>query len=125
MHAAVIFEAVNAADVRMIERREDLRLALEAGEPIRITRKGRWQYLNRDVAIELGVVRAIHLAHAADAEQAIDAEYADLPADLGPVGHFRRAAERRGSPERGNSKAMNRCAGGIVTGGDADAETRE
>jgi hypothetical protein len=96
VHAGVIFEAVDAADVRMIERRENLRLAPEACEPIRVIRKGRRQHLDRDVAIELGVVRAIHLAHTADAELAVDAEYANLSTDLDRVVHAGRAAERKG-----------------------------
>ena len=53
----------------MIERREDLRFALEAREPIRIGRERVRQDLQRDVAIQLRVARAIDLTHAARAEQ--------------------------------------------------------
>ena len=56
-------------DVRVVERREDLRFALEAREAIGIGGERVGQDLERDVAIQLRVARAIHLAHAAGAEQ--------------------------------------------------------
>ena len=65
-------EAVDVRDVGMIQRRERLRFAREAREPIGIaarTTSGRT--LMRDVAIELRVARAIHLAHAAGADRAV------------------------------------------------------
>ena len=49
----------------MIERGEDLRFALEAREAIGIVGEGLGQDLDRDVAIELRIARAIDLAHAA------------------------------------------------------------
>src|SRR5687768_6650053 len=51
----------------MIERRERLRLALEAREPFGIDGEQRRQDLDRHDPIEPGVTRAIHLAHAAGA----------------------------------------------------------
>jgi hypothetical protein len=54
--------------VRMIERREDLRLAMKAREPIRIARERGRQNLQRDVAIQLRIARPIHLAHTAGAD---------------------------------------------------------
>ena len=68
-HAVRLFEAVDRADVRMIQRREHPRLALEARAPFRVGRERRRQDLDRDLAPELVVVRAVHLAHAAGAEQ--------------------------------------------------------
>ena len=56
-------------DVRMIQRRERLRFALEAGQAIGISRERVGQDLDRDVAIQLRVARAIHLAHAAGADR--------------------------------------------------------
>jgi hypothetical protein len=53
----------------MIERRQDLRFALEAGEPVEVERKELRQDLQRDITIELRVACAIHLAHAACAER--------------------------------------------------------
>jgi hypothetical protein len=46
----------------MIQRCEDLGLTLEARHPIRIGREGFRQHLQRDVAIELRIARAIYLA---------------------------------------------------------------
>ena len=53
----------------MVEGGDGPRLALEAREPIGIARHLRGQHLEGDVAPELGVVRAIHLAHSARAER--------------------------------------------------------
>ena len=52
----------------MIERREDLRFALEAREAVGIEGEELGQNLERDVAIELRVARAIDLAHSARAD---------------------------------------------------------
>ena len=57
----------------MIERREHLRFALEARQAIGIAGERRRQHLDRDVAIQLRIARAIDLAHAAGAEQADNA----------------------------------------------------
>ena len=67
-HAAGFFEAVDVRDVRMVQRREGLRFACEPREPIGIARERVGQDFDRDVAIQLRVARAIHLAHAAGAE---------------------------------------------------------
>ena len=52
----------------MVERGEHLRFAMKACEAIRIGGERRRQDLQRDVAIELCIARAIHLAHAAGAD---------------------------------------------------------
>ncbi len=65
MRRAAVFEAVDLGDVRMIERGEDLRFAMKAREPIRVAGERIRQDLQRDVATELGVAGAIHLAHSA------------------------------------------------------------
>ena len=64
-----LLEAVDGGDVRVVERSERLRLAREACEAIGIAGEQIRQHLDRDVAIQLGVARAIHLAHAACAER--------------------------------------------------------
>ena len=56
----------------MIERGEQLRFALEPRETIRVADEGVGQHLDRDVAAQLGVARAIDLAHAAGAERRDD-----------------------------------------------------
>ncbi len=72
MHAGVVLEAVNGADVRVVERSEHLRLALEPRETIGVARECLGQNLQRDVAIELRVACTPHLAHAARTEQCDD-----------------------------------------------------
>ena len=54
----------------MVQRGERLRFAREAGEAFRDQRKELGQDLDRDVAIELRIARAIDLAHAAPTELA-------------------------------------------------------
>ena len=64
-----VLEAVNRADVRMIQRREHARFAIEAREPAGIAREGVRQHLDRHLAAELRVPGAVDLAHAADADE--------------------------------------------------------
>ncbi len=59
-------ELVDRDDVGMVQGGRRLRLALEAGDLLRVGR-GRQQDLDGDGAIELGVLREEHLAHAAGA----------------------------------------------------------
>ena len=56
-------------DVRVIQRRQRLRLAREPRQPIGIAGEGVRQDFERDVAIELRIARAVHLAHPAGAQQ--------------------------------------------------------
>ena len=65
LHAIRFFEAVDCGDVRMVERGQQLRLTLETGDAIRITCEGFRQDLQRDLAIQLNIARAIDLAHSA------------------------------------------------------------
>src|SRR5262245_46836780 len=51
MRASTFFESVNRSDVRMIERGEQLRFALESRETIGIGGEGVRKDLERDVAI--------------------------------------------------------------------------
>ena len=69
-------------DVRMIQRRERLRFALEPREPLGIGGERLGQDLDRDVATELRVARAIDLAHAAGPEGGEDLVRADTGGDL-------------------------------------------
>ena len=96
--AARFFEAVDARDVRMIQRREDLRFALEAREAIGIVRERVRQDLDRDVAIQLRVARAIDLAHAACADRGDD--FVDAEARAGGEGQVA-ASIRAGGPADG------------------------
>ena len=68
-------------DVRMVERREDLRFALEPGQAIRIGGESFRQDLQGDIAVELRVVRPLHFAHAAFANLGGDLVVAESGAD--------------------------------------------
>jgi hypothetical protein len=80
-HAITFFQSVDRADVGMVERGEQPRLAREAHAPFRIGCELRRQDLDRDVAPELGVARPIDLAHAARAKRGDKGVRAELAAD--------------------------------------------
>jgi hypothetical protein len=66
--AARVFEAVDAADVRVVQRREDLRFASKARHAFGIVRERRRQDVHRDIAMERGVAPPLDLAHLANPE---------------------------------------------------------
>ena len=68
-NAATLFEPVDLRNIRVVQRGQRLGLVGEPGKPFRVIRKGIGQDLQRDIAIELGVPGAIHLAHATLADQ--------------------------------------------------------
>jgi hypothetical protein len=55
---------VDLRDVGMVQRRERLRLALEAGQALRVEGEAIRQDLDRDITIEPGIAGAVDLAHA-------------------------------------------------------------
>ena len=61
-----VLQTMNLRDVRMVQRREDMCLALKAGETVWIACKRARKDFQRDVSIELGVTRPVHFAHPAD-----------------------------------------------------------
>jgi hypothetical protein len=63
-----VVEAVDRTEVRMVHGGEDLRFPAEACEALRVVREGVGKDLQRDVAIQLGIARPIHFAHAAGTE---------------------------------------------------------
>ena len=67
--AAGLLDAVDLRDVRMVQRREDLGFALEAGQPFRIGREGRGKDLDRNAALQPGVASLVDLAHTAGAQR--------------------------------------------------------
>ena len=67
-YAAGFFESVDGCDVGMVQCCEQLCLAAEARQPIRVVRDAFGQDLERDVAIQAGVAGAIDLAHAPSAK---------------------------------------------------------
>ena len=66
---AVRLEAVERRDVGMVERGEHARFALEAGEHVGARAELGRQQLDRDLATEPAVPRAVDLAHAAAPEE--------------------------------------------------------
>jgi hypothetical protein len=66
--AVRFIETVDRADVRMVQRREDLSFTTKAREPLGIIRERGGQDLQRNVATELGVASAIDLTHAPGAD---------------------------------------------------------
>ncbi len=63
-------DVVQAADVRVVERRDGLGLALEAGAELRVTREFRCEHLDGHLAVKARIARPIHLAHAPGADRA-------------------------------------------------------
>ena len=82
--AVGVLESVDGGDVRMIQRGEDFRFALEAGEPLGIGRERRREDLDRDLALQLRVRGAIDLAHAARADG--DGDFVGAEAGAGGKG---------------------------------------
>ena len=67
-----LLEAVDGGDAGVVECGKDLRLAPEPGEPLGVLRHLAGQHLEGDLAPELRVGRAVHLAHAAGADRRRD-----------------------------------------------------
>src|SRR5262249_40918711 len=64
-----VFDAVDVGDVRVIERREHLRLAAKPRKAVRVRCHSFREYLDGHVPIQLRVARPVHLAHSARAER--------------------------------------------------------
>ena len=76
-HPAGFFEAVDVRDVRVVQGCEGLGFAREPSKPVRIVRKRVREDLERDIAIQPGIARAIDLSHAPFADRRgdfVDAE---------------------------------------------------
>ena len=74
-------DAVDGGDVRVVEAGEDLRLPLEPGEPVWISREGVGEDLQGDLAVELRVGGLPDLAHAPFADEGGDVVVAEAGAD--------------------------------------------
>src|SRR6266700_1961059 len=72
MQAIAFANLINMSDVGMIERRRGLRLANKAIHAVTIGSKLSRKELQRDLAIELGVLCEIHLTHPARANLRAD-----------------------------------------------------
>ena len=68
LRAGVLFEAMDGADIRMVERRQQTGFALESGHAVDIVRQGGGQYFDGHVAPEPRIASPVHLSHAARAD---------------------------------------------------------
>ena len=100
---ARLLESVDRRNVRMIQRGQHFRLALESGQPFRIGGHGRGQHLEGDAPFQLVVGRAIDLAHAAFAQFGHDLIGPDRPPDHGRG--LRRATARPRQSSRSDAHA--------------------
>jgi hypothetical protein len=66
------FETVDVRDVPVVQRGEDFGFSLEPSETIEIVDKRFGQDLQRDIVIQLGIARSMHLAHAPFADRGSD-----------------------------------------------------
>ena len=78
-------EAVDVRDVGVVERGQQLRLALEAGEALGILRQLGRQHLDRDVASELRVSGAVDLPHTSRAEGSGESVVGEVLPDQGRI----------------------------------------
>jgi hypothetical protein len=67
-----LFETVDAGNMRVIERRQELRLALEASDSFWVVRESSRQYFERCLPVEMNIARAIYLTHAASPNDRFD-----------------------------------------------------
>ncbi|MCX6545199.1 MAG: hypothetical protein NTV05_12425 [Acidobacteria bacterium] len=81
VEAVRLLEAVDRGDVRVVERRQRPRLAVDACQAAGVARELGRQRLDRDVAAELAVVGAVHLAHSAGADEGEEVVGPELAAD--------------------------------------------
>ena len=71
---------MDGADIRVIERRNRLRLTLEPGDPLGVGEERLRQNLQRDIASEPRVAGAVDVAHLARATEADDLVRAETSA---------------------------------------------
>ena len=76
-HSVEFFEPMDRCDMGMIQCCEQTGLAPESREPIRVRGEDRREDLDRDVATQLRIARAIDFAHAARTQEGLNLIYAD------------------------------------------------
>ena len=82
-HTGTFLETVNGGDVRMVERGEDSRFALETRQPLGGTGQRLGQNLDRHIAAQSRIAGAVDFAHPAHANhrtELIGAQRAAFPA---------------------------------------------
>ena len=76
------FNTVDGRDARMVKAGQHLRLSLEPGQPIRISREGFRQDLQRHLTVQLRISGLIHPSHAPLADEGGDIVVAESGADF-------------------------------------------
>ena len=66
----------------VVQAGEDLRLPLEAGQPVRVAGERLGQDFEGDLPVQLRVGSLIHLAHSALADEGSDVVVGDLRSDV-------------------------------------------
>ena len=115
-HAVVAPDVVDGEDVRMRQRRHGVRLALEAGAAGGVAGDIRGEHLDRHLAPQPGVARAVHLAHAARTERPDDLVHSE-PATGGERHSARVQARRPSAPPPGSPAAAGAGASQARRGG--------
>jgi len=67
-HDGALFHTMNGGNVGMVQRSQHPCFPFESSHPVGVSGKLIRQHLDRNIAIELGVLSAIHRAHAAFAK---------------------------------------------------------
>ena len=78
VHTLGLLQPVDRGNVGVVQRSQHSRFALKRGQAVGIVDEGRRQHLEGYVAPELGVVRLVHLAHAARVKEGNDLVGANL-----------------------------------------------
>jgi len=100
VEAAFAFDAVDRNDVGVVELRGGLCFLLEPLHDVLVHRDVGRQHLDRDFALEREIVRQVHGAHPAFAEQALDLVFAFDQALQPRLETFRGGARAQGAAAR-------------------------
>ena len=79
-HAVALLESIDSPDVRIVQRGQHARFAVETSQAVRVSREHTRQDLDGHVAPEFQVARAIDLAHAASPDSGLDLIHTETPA---------------------------------------------
>ena len=71
-HSFVAAGVVDRKDVRVVQRADGTRFQLEASQPLGVRGQRGGQHLDRDLAAEARIARAVHLAHPSGTERGDD-----------------------------------------------------
>ena len=114
-----LLQPVDGTDVRIVERRKQLRLPLETGKPFGCTGDRRGEHLDRHVTLQLRVASTVDLAHPSDADELAYLVRAEPRA--GTEGHLREQYRREQTGASPGASAglvhlavRSECSGGTI-----------